>query len=172
MATSFPLTVPRAKGPVFTLDSAKIERGLMAAEASPRRRIIMQLHRSDTEGVQRMLNFMLRGSYARPHCHSASENIETVVAVKGAVGFVIFEPTGEVRSAHRLEAGDPGSCLVDIERGVWHTLVPLSAETVVLEIKRGPYCAETDKTFAPWSPEEGSPEANGYLRRLEDRFAP
>lgn len=127
----------------------------------------MQLHRSDTEGVQRMLNFMQRGSYAQPHCHPSPENIETVAVLKGAVGFVVFELTGAIRSVHRLEAGNPASCLVDIEPGVWHTLVPLADETVILEIKRGPYNAGTDKTFAAWAPEEGTAAVPDYLRHLE-----
>ena len=168
---SFPLTVSRAVGPVFALDSARIERGVMAAKASPRRRIIMQLHRSDTEGVQRMLNFMQKGSYARPHCHPAPENIETLAVLKGSVGFLVFDTNGSVLSAHRLDAGNPASCLVDIERGVWHTLVPLADDTVILEIKRGPYCAETDKTFAEWAPVEGAADALEYLGQLERHFA-
>jgi len=168
--SSLRLTLPRVEGPVFVLDAATVEQGITAAKASPRRRIIMQLHRSDTEGVQRMLNFMQRGSYARPHCHPSPENIETVTVLQGSVGFFLFEATGTVRCAHRLEAGNPASCLVDIEPGVWHTLVPLANDTVVLEIKRGPYRAETDKAFADWSPDEGSVEASGYLEQLESHF--
>jgi cupin fold WbuC family metalloprotein len=69
-----------------------------------------------------------------------------------------------------MEAGNPASCLVDIEPGVWHTLVPLADDTVILEIKRGPYDAMTDKTFAAWAPSEGSDEACGYLKQLEGEF--
>lgn len=130
----------------------------------------MQLHRSDAEGVQRMLNFFQRGSYARPHCHPASENIESVAVLQGAIGFVIFEKDGAIRSAHRLVAGDAASCLVDIEPGVWHTLVPLADDTVILEIKRGPYSATADKTFAEWAPDEGAAEASDYLATLETLF--
>ncbi len=171
MISSFPLALPRAEGPVFALDAATLERGQAAARESPRRRIIMPLQRSETEGVQRMLNFMQPGSYARPHCHPAPENIESVTVLKGAVGFIVFEPTGAVRSTHRLVAGHPAACLVDIEPGVWHTLVPLADDTVILEIKRGPYNAATDKTFAVWAPEEESAEAPGYLTELESIFA-
>lgn len=155
---------------MFALDAETIKEGTRAAQESPRRRIIMQLHRSDTEGVQRLLNFMQRGSYARPHCHPAPENIESVAVLQGAVGFVVFEPTGAVRSVHRLEAGNAGSSLVDIEPGVWHTLVPLAADTVILEIKRGPYYAATDKTFADWAPGEDSAAAADYLTWLEAIF--
>ena len=66
--------------------------------------------------------------------------------------------------------GNPAACLVDIESGVWHTLVPLANDTVILEIKRGPYNAATDKTFASWAPEEGSPAAHSYLRKMEAIF--
>jgi cupin fold WbuC family metalloprotein len=114
---------------------------------------------------------MQRGSYARPHCHPAPENIESVAVLKGAAGFLVFEPaTGEVLSAHRLAAGMPAGCLVDIEPGVWHTVVPLADDTVVLEIKRGPYCAESDKKFASWAPEEEAADAGSYLKNLEAHF--
>ncbi len=100
------------------------------------------------------------------------ENIESITVLKGSVGFFVFEPNGDVQSLHRLEAGDPASCLVDIEPGVWHTFVPLADDTVVLEIKRGPYNAAIDKTFAAWAPGEGSAAALGYLRQLEALFEP
>lgn len=169
---SVPSNLPRAAGPAFALDEPTIGSGIAAARESPRRRIIMKVHRSDTEGVQRLLNFMLRGSYARPHCHPAPESIETVAVLQGTVGFLVFAATGAVRSAHRLAAGQAGSCLVDIEPGVWHTIVPLTEDALVLEIKRGPYHAAADKVFAPWAPAEESPEAPGYLRHLEMNFSP
>ena len=117
-----------------------------------------------------MLNFLQRGSYPRPHYHPAPESIENIVILKGAAGFVVFDEHGAVLAAHRLEAGNSTGCLIDIEQGLWHTLVPLADDTVILEIKRGPYCASTDKKFAPWAPEEAAPEAPAYLHRLEALF--
>ncbi|MEQ1853621.1 MAG: WbuC family cupin fold metalloprotein [Chthoniobacteraceae bacterium] len=170
MMPTYPLALPRVEGPVFALDGAMLERGLKASRESPRRRIMLPMHRSAGEHVQRLLNFMQPGSYARPHLHPKAENIEHVVTIKGVAGFVVFDDQGNVTGAHRLEAGNPASCLIDIEQGVWHTLVPLSDDMVALEIKRGPYDAATDKRFAPWAPEENSPEAANYLRRLEAVF--
>ena len=170
MKPSYPLALPVVEGPVFVLDSATLERGLKASRESPRRRIMLPVHRSATEGVQRLLNFLQRGSYPRPHYHPAPENIEHVVVVKGVAGFVVFDEHGAVLSAHRLEAGNPAGCLIDIEQGLWHTLVPLADDTVILEIKRGPYCAATDKKFAPWAPEEAASGAVEYLHRLEALF--
>ncbi len=167
---NFPLSLPKAEGPVFTLDQAALERGIAASRESPRRRIIMPVHRSGTEGVQRMLNFMQRGSYARPHCHPNPENIETAIPLRGVFGFVVFHADGQIHSAHLLEAGNPGSCLIDIEPYLWHTVVPLAEDSVLLEIKRGPYNAATDKQFAEWAPQEGAPEAPEFLRSLEAIF--
>ncbi len=166
-----PQNLPRAEGPAFALDADTLAGGMAAARASDRQRIMMKVHRSDREGVQRLVTFMLPGSYAQPHCHPAPEAIETVVVLQGCAGFVVFAPAGEVLAAHRLMAGDPAACLVDIEAGVWHTVVPLAEDTVVLEIKRGPYDAATDKTFASWAPVEGTAEAPEYVRKLEGLFA-
>jgi cupin fold WbuC family metalloprotein len=142
----------------------------LASRESPRRRIILPLQRSTTEAVQRMLNFMQPGSYARPHCHPLPENVEHVVVIRGAIGFLIFDSAGDVLAAHRLSAGNPAACLIDIEPGVWHTLVPLEEDTVVMEAKRGPYNSATDKQFATWAPEEGAPSTADYSLKLESLF--
>jgi len=92
MPSRFPLI--QSYGWVFSLDALTLERGIEAAKESPRRRILMQLHRPDTEVVQRMLNFMQRGSHAQPHCHAAPENVETVSVLKSAIGFVVFPADG------------------------------------------------------------------------------
>ena len=81
-----------------------------------------------------------------------------------------FDDQGGVKTAHRLVAGDPAGCLIDIEQGLWHTFIPLADDTVILEVKRGPYNAATDKQFAPWAPEEAAPEAAEYLRSLVALF--
>jgi hypothetical protein len=41
---------------------------------------------------------------------------------------------------------------------------------VVLEIKRGPYDARTDKQFAEWCPGEGTPEAAQWLCAMQQQF--
>lgn len=163
---AYPLALPNASGPVFVLDKAQLSCGVAASRESPRGRIVLPVHRTATEGVQRMFNFIQRGSYARPHHHPAVENIETVVCIQGVVGFLTFEADGRIATAHRLQAGDAASCMVDIEPAVWHTVVPIGEDNVILEIKRGPYNAATDKNFAEWAPKEGEPSSAAYLDSL------
>ena len=88
------------------------------------------------------------------------------MVMSGCLGFVTFDPEGNVLTKHRLGVGD----LVDIEARVWHSVLALAEDTVILEIKRGPF-NEEDKVFAEWSPEEFSEEAPDYLAWLTELVA-
>jgi hypothetical protein len=48
--------------------------------------------------------------------------------------------------------------------------VPLTDDIVLLEIKRGPYDAKTDKQFAGWCPMPDTPEAAMWLRKMQAGF--
>ena len=148
------------------LDERELRRGITASRESPRRRIILPINRSDTEAVQRLVNFLQAGSYIRAHRHPKPENVENATVLQGSVLALIFDEAGNVAASHQLVAGKVASCTIDIEQGVWHTFLALEDDTVVLEIKRGPYDAKTDKEFAPWSPEEGSDEAAAWVREM------
>jgi cupin fold WbuC family metalloprotein len=164
------LALPRCAGPVFSLGCATLEHALEAARVNPRRRIMLPVNRSETEGVQRLVNFLQRDSFLRAHRHPMPECIECLAVLQGALGFVTFDDAGRILTAHRLAAGDPTSCVVDIEQGVWHTLVPLTDDIVLLEIKRGPYDARTDKEFADWCPSPDTAEAVEWLKQMQARF--
>jgi cupin fold WbuC family metalloprotein len=56
--------------------------------------------------------------------------------------------------------------LIDLEPDLWHGMIVLEADTVIFEVKRGPYDPATDKEFASWSPQEDSPEVAAYLTTL------
>jgi cupin fold WbuC family metalloprotein len=166
--TPFKTALPAVSGDVFSLTDELIEEGLTAARESPRKRIIQPIHRTQEAIVQRMLNFMLPGTYLRPHLHPREEASETVQVLRGELGFIIFEEDSSVRELHRLSAGSGG--LIDIEPEVWHGLVVLAPDTVILEIKRGPYDLKRDKIFADWAPAEEDPEAASYRESLERLF--
>lgn len=137
------------------------------ARTSPRRRIILPLHRSQDALVQRMLNCMLTGTYIQPHLHPLPHASETIQVLRGSMDFLIFDSAGNITERHKLSEGIHG--LIDIEPRVWHGFVVTSEECVVLEIKRGPYDPTADKVFAEWAPPENSPEVETYLRRLSER---
>lgn len=160
------LALPNPIGPVFELTNAIREEGLRESRLSPRRRMLLPFHRGHEDLVQRMLNFMQPGTYIRAHQHPREWASETLMVMSGCLGFVTFDPDGNVLTKHRLEAGD----LVDVEARVWHSVFALAEDTVILEIKRGPF-NEEDKVFADWAPEEFSEGAPAYLDRLTSLVA-
>lgn len=162
------LAFPNPTGPVFTLTQELLNTGYAAAAASPRKRIIQPMHRSDHSVVQRMLNFMQPGTYIPPHLHPLPHATETIQVLHGAVGFVVFDADGCVLSHHLLSADGLG--LIDIEAEVWHGFVVLEADTVVLEIKRGPYEPTRDKVFAAWAHKEGEAGTAAALHTWEQLF--
>lgn len=155
------LALPNPSGSVFELTPALREEGLRESRLSPRRRMLLPFHRGQADLVQRMINFMQPGTYIRAHQHPREWATETLMVMSGCLGFVTFDAEGNVLTTHRLGAGE----LVDIEARVWHSVLALAEDTMILEIKRGPF-NEEDKVFADWSPEEFSDGAPGYLQWL------
>jgi dTDP-4-dehydrorhamnose 3,5-epimerase-like enzyme len=53
--------------------------------------------------------------------------------------------------------------VVQIPAGTWHGFVVLEPDTVVMELKPGPY---RPSEFAGWAPPEGDPSATSFLSSL------
>ena len=154
-----------------TIDQALIDQKARDARASNRQRDIHVLHTGDEDTLQRMLNALQPGTYVTPHRHVAVPKAEAVVVLRGSLGFVHFEDDGSYDEQHFVHL-DPkqGVFGVDYRAGVWHTFIALEPDTVVFEVKPGPYDAATDKEFAPWAPGEGDAGVVDYLQVLEERF--
>jgi len=141
------------------------------ARESPRRRKNYNFHVSADANPQRFLNVFLEGSYLRPHRHLAPPKTESFLVLSGQIVVFIFDDQGAVVSTHLVGDG-PSSAKgapakgIDLEAGLWHSLAAVTPVAVCYEVKPGPWDAATDKEFAPWAPEEGSAEADGYLARL------
>lgn len=160
------LALENPTGPVFTLSSDLMAEGLAASRSSERHRMLLPIHRHQDDLVQRMVNFMQPGTYIQPHQHPRDFATETILVMQGEMGFVIFDEAGTLKSFHRIKKGE----LIDIEARVWHGVVALAPDTVILEIKRGPY-DDTDKVFADWAPAENTAAMPEYRAWLESLFA-
>ena len=135
------------------------------ARSSSRSRVILPLHKSASDPLQRMLNAMEPGTYVQPHRHSFPAKAESIVVLMGAICFVMFDEHGNVKLMHDIVAGSP-TFGIDVEAGIYHTFFPLVSGTVVFEAKPGPYSAADDKDFAVWAPKEGSSGVTSYLEML------
>ncbi len=161
----YPKALPAPPGPVTTVTQELLEQVIEECRKSPRARIILPLHRAPDDHLHRMLNALQPGSYVRPHRHLNPPKAESTVVLRGRIGFVTFLDDGRVDRNMVLAAGS-AAFGVDCHPGPFHTLFALEPDTVVFEVKPGPYDPASDKDFAPWAPEEGSPEAAAYLERL------
>lgn len=168
-----PAPVPPALAPppgaMVVVGESLIKSVVEASRTSPRRRTILPLHKRLDDPLQRMLNAIQPGSYVRPHRHAPPVG-EGLVVLQGALRFIAFADDGEIRRAVDLGAG--GDLGVDVESDVYHTLVALAPDSVIYEVKTGPYRPANDKSFAPWAPAEDTPDAARYLQDLIARTTP
>lgn len=153
---------------VARIDRELVRRKAEDARRNPRRREIHVLHRGDADTLHRMLNALQPGTYVRPHRHVDPPKAEAFVVLQGAAAFVPFLDGGTIDvDGLTLLDRERGALAVDCREGIWHCFLALEPDTVLYEVKPGPYDAASDKDFAPWAPEEGSPEAEDYRERLE-----
>jgi cupin fold WbuC family metalloprotein len=89
------------------------------------------------------------------------------IILQGSASVLFFDEEGIVADRKELSVED-SSFAVEIPPQTWHTLVITSPETVLMEIKLGPYYPLTDKDFAHWSPEEKCNDAIKFERILRE----
>ncbi|MEX0685295.1 MAG: WbuC family cupin fold metalloprotein [Balneolales bacterium] len=160
------LALHNITGPFFKLDAETMQSGISASRKSSRRRVILPIHRTQDALVQRMINFLQTGTFIRPHKHPLAHAAESLILLKGSLRFFIFDDMGIIDKQFDMDENDNIN-LIDIEPQTWHNFIVTKPDTVIFEVKRGPYDPETDKEFADWSPEEGSQKALDFLRFLE-----
>jgi cupin fold WbuC family metalloprotein len=143
------------------------------AMASPRARQHLNLHVSFEDPCQRVLNAIGVESYIRPHRHLLDRKVECLIAVRGLFGLVTFDDFGEITCVSRFGTEKHwGVRLIDVgvelPPGVWHTVLALVPDSVLLEVKSGPFDPGVAKELAPWAPAEGTLEANIYVSKLRN----
>jgi cupin fold WbuC family metalloprotein len=108
----------------------------------------------------------------RPHRHIADGRQEFFVCLEGEVLLVTFAETGVINAVFHMGTGELSKVSsVMIEPSVWHTLVCVSEQAMLLEVKPGPFQPQLAKEFAPWSPEEDDPRGMSLLDQAIALFA-
>jgi len=130
-----------------------------------RRRKNFNFHKSDSDLMQRMINVFNTYSYIQPHRHLHPPKREVFLILKGSLLVLEFSDLGSITDWTVLNT-NTGNFAVEILSGTWHTVYALENETVVYELKDGPYNATTDKQFALWAPAENDEAAISYVKNL------
>jgi cupin fold WbuC family metalloprotein len=136
---------------------------------SPRKRCNHNFHQCPSDTLQRMLNVMNPDTYIRPHKHENPDKREAFIILEGKVIVVEFNEKGiPVESIILSHECENYGC--EISPRCWHTIVCLEKNSVLYEVKDGPYDVATDKKFADWAPEEGDPKSTEYNTKLLKRL--
>lgn len=141
------------------------------ATLSPRSRQHRNIHQNYDDPCQRLFNAIGMDSYIRPHRHSLDPKVECLVAVVGLFALVTFDDDGSVYEVVRFgtekyRQAEDQAVGVELPPGMWHTVIALVPDSVLLELKAGPFDPNAAKEPAPWAPDEGSQEATPYLQLL------
>ncbi|WP_455205949.1 WbuC family cupin fold metalloprotein [Kaarinaea lacus] len=131
------------------------------AESLPRRRANYNVHEQLEDVVQRLYNAMEPNTYVRPHRHEGEQRWEFFQIISGSAKILIFDDQSTVLQNVQLSNFGP-NIAIEIESNAWHTVVPLEPQTVLFEIKKGPYTPVTDKNFASWAPAEGADACTAF----------
>jgi cupin fold WbuC family metalloprotein len=109
--------------PVQLIDAALFHSLIERARQSPRLRVNHNFHTSMEDNPHRFLNVMIQGTYIAPHRHRDPPKAESFIVLEGELAFFTFDDAGQIISTVTLGRDAVG---VDIEPGVWHTIVVLS----------------------------------------------
>lgn len=125
------------------LDKKLLDEVSARAKASERLRMNYNLHDALDSKAQRLFNALEPGTILPIHRHR--NTAETYILLRGRIDVMFYDDKGvEVeRFALNPQEGNYG---VHIPKGQWHTLEVLEKDTVIFEVKDGPY--------APLGPED------------------
>jgi cupin fold WbuC family metalloprotein len=158
--------------PLQRLDQDLFDRVAKEARQGSRLRMNHNLHQAN-DLVQRFINVLQPGTYVRPHRHlrdQEGEGFECFLVLQGAVGLLLLNQRGEVTHQERLDASGPLRG-IELAENQLHTLVALEHDTVIFELKQGPYQPSSDKDFLAEFPLENTPDAVTQERRWRDLFS-
>ena len=146
------------------IKKATIKELCAKALRSDRLRCHLNFHDSLDEDIQRLLIAMQPGTYIHPHKHPEDYKKEMLILLQGSCLCITFTTDGQVIDSVKLT---PEDCpIAEFPDQVYHTLICTSKDTVVMEVKRGPYEPLPPNCFAPWAPKEGDIKSEAYIKSL------
>lgn len=135
------------------------------ARLAKKKRINHNFHPGNDAVLQRLLNALEPGTYVRPHKHENPDKNEVFIVLRGRILVVEYEDDGTIDDYVILDHTTENYA-TEIPPRRYHSMLSLENGTIAYEFKEGPYHPEIDKIFAPWSPEEGSPEVENFLNMI------
>ena len=124
------------------IDSELLDGICKQAKENPRLRMNYNLHAELDEPVQRLLNALEPGTEIPIHRHRHSD--ETYLIIRGSLFVILFDENKKLLNKVLLDPKE-GTYGVSVPAGQWHSIEVLESDTVIFEIKEGPYMALTSE---------------------------
>ena len=140
------------------------------SKESPRLRSHYNIHDNLEDEIQRLLICLQPGTYIRPHYHPEPDKKEMIVLIQGKCTCINFDKSGNITDKVTLEH-KLGNTVSEFPPSEFHTIYCHEEDTVIMEVKKGPYKPLPSECFASWSPEENTPEKVNYLTKINEMIA-
>lgn len=108
------------------------------AKLSERLRMNYNIHETLDEDVHKLLNSLQPGTVMPVHRHLHPEKKETFVLLEGALEVLKYNDDNTVIERY-LMSHESGNIVCEIMPWEWHSFNVLEPDTLILEIKKGPY---------------------------------
>ena len=138
------------------------------AKENPRLRMNYNFHESMDAPIHRMLNALEPDTYLPPHRHKNPDKEEIYIVLRGSLLAILFDEEGNVTDKVNLNP-DKGMYGIEIPPCIWHCIIVLEPNTVIYEIKQGPYAPLIPENLAPWAPDVSDKEGiKAFMKRMSE----
>lgn len=118
------------------IDKELLDEVSARAKVCERLRMNYNLHETMDSKVQRLFNALEPGTLLPIHRHL--NTAETYILMRGRINVMFYDDNGIEVDRFDLNHNE-GNYGVHIPKGQWHTLDVLESNTVIFEVKDGPY---------------------------------
>lgn len=108
------------------------------AKESERLRMNYNIHETLDEELHKLLNSLQPGTVMPIHRHLHPAKKETFVLLQGALEVRKYNDDKTI-AEHYLMSHENGNIICEIMPDEWHSFEVLEQDTLILEIKKGPY---------------------------------
>jgi len=155
---------------IIKISSLLIDNLTKQAKLNIRLRSHHNFHADYADPVQQLANSIDINSYIRPHRHVLDPKSECLIALRGCFALIVFDDLGlivdVIKFGSETYEKNDSNYGVNISPGTWHTVIALMQDSVLFEVKSGPFDPLKAKEVASWAPPEGSPEGIFYLKNI------
>ncbi len=148
---------------IVTVERDLLERLKQTAAENASRKMRFCLHQDQNAQLHEMVIAVAPGAYLRPHRHPTK--CESFHVIQGKFWLVIFDDSGKIQRKFVMgPRHEEDIFLYRIEKGYWHTIVPLTDFVILHEVTPGPFVREEASEFPVWAP---APEETEKIREFQ-----